>query len=142
VNDTAAVVFLGVIAVAVFVMALLQVGAVVYAARLARRAEGLLTRLEHDIQPAIARVTALTGDAARAAALAASQVERADRLLDEITVRADRAFTSVQRAIGTPQREATALVAGVRAAVGALRGARQARRRRSGFDEDDALFIG
>ena len=57
-------------------------------------------------------------------------------------MRADRAFTSVQRAIGTPQREATALVAGVRAAVGALRGARQARRRRSGFDEDDALFIG
>jgi hypothetical protein len=51
-------------------------------------------------------------------------------------------MTSVQRAIDAPQREATALVAGVRAAVTALRNARRSRRRPGAFDEDDALFIG
>ena len=140
--NSTAVVFLGVIAVAVLVMALLQVGAVVYAARLARRVEGVVGRLEKDVQPALERLTSMSGDAARATSLAAAQVERVDRLLDEVTVRADRALTSVQRAIDAPQREATALVAGVRAAVGALRGARRARSRQGAFDEDDALFIG
>ncbi len=140
--SSTAVVFLGVIAVAVLVMAVLQVGAVVYAARLARRVEGVVTRLERDVQPAVERLTSLSGDAARATALAAAQVERVDRLLDEVSVRADRALTSVQRAIDVPQREATALVAGVRAAVGALRGARRARSRSGTLEEDDALFIG
>lgn len=140
--SSTAVVFLGVIAVAVFVMAALQVGAVVYAARLARRVEGVVSRLERDVQPAIERLTALSGDAARATSLAAAQVERVDKLLGEFSARADHAMTSVQRALDTPQREATALVAGVRAALDALRESRRSRRRSGPFDEDDALFIG
>ncbi len=140
--NSTAVVFLGVIAVAVLVMAMLQVGAVVYAARLARRVEAVVARLERDVQPSVERLNALSGDAARATALAAAQVERVDRLLDQFSGRADRAMTSVQRAIDAPQREATALVAGVRAAVTALRNARRSRRRPGAFDEDDALFIG
>lgn len=141
-NSPAAVVFLGVIAAAVLVMALVQVGAIVYAARMARRLDAVVTRLERDVQPAIERLTAMTGEAARAASVAAAQVDRVDRLVDDLSRRAERTVTKLQRAVDAPQREATALVAAVRAAVGALRAGRRARRRGSQFDEDDALFIG
>lgn len=137
-----AVVLLGVIAAAVFVMAALQVGAAIYAARMARRLEAMLGRVEREVQPAIEKLTALSGDAAKAAALAAAQVERVDRLLDEVTARTETALTSLQRAIDAPQREAAAMVAGVRAIVRSLRDARRARRRSGAFEEDDALFIG
>ena len=59
-------VFLGVIAVAVLVMAVIQVAAVVITARLARRLERFADRLEQDIRPMVASLQALTADAARA----------------------------------------------------------------------------
>jgi hypothetical protein len=59
-------VFLGVIAVAVLVMAVIQVGAVVIAVRLARRLDRFADRLEQDIRPMVASLQALTADAARA----------------------------------------------------------------------------
>jgi len=59
-------VFLGIIAVAVLVMAAIQVAAVVIAARLARRLDRFADRLEQDIRPVVASLQALTADAARA----------------------------------------------------------------------------
>lgn len=59
-------VFLGIIAVAVLVMAGIQVAAVVIAARLARRVDRFADRLEQDIRPVVASLQALTADAARA----------------------------------------------------------------------------
>ena len=50
--------FLGVIALATLVMALIQVGAISYMARMARRIEGLLGRVEHDLQPTVERINA------------------------------------------------------------------------------------
>ena len=137
-----AVAFLGVIAVSVLVMALIQVGAIVFAARLARRVEALLGRVERDLQPAMERLTSMSGDASRAATLAAAQVERVDRALDDLTRRADRTVAHVQRALSRPQREGAAVVAGVRGFVSSLRDQRRARRATSALDDDDALFIG
>jgi hypothetical protein len=59
-------VFLGVIAVAVLVMAAIQVAAVVVALRLARRIDRFADRVEQDIRPIVASLQALTADAARA----------------------------------------------------------------------------
>lgn len=59
-------VFLGVIAVAVLVMAAIQVAAVVVALRLARRVDRFADRVEQDIRPIVASLQALTADAARA----------------------------------------------------------------------------
>jgi hypothetical protein len=137
-----AVAFLGVIAGAVLLMALIQVGAIVYAVRLVRRVDALVGRFERDIQPAVARLTAMSGEASRAATLAASQVERVDRLLDDLTRRAEHTATQVQRALSLPQRESAALVAGVRGFVSSLRDQQRARRARTAGLDDDALFIG
>jgi hypothetical protein len=62
-------VFLGVIAVAVLVMAAIQVAAVVVAVRFARRVDRFADRVEHDIRPIVASLQALTADAARATSL-------------------------------------------------------------------------
>lgn len=59
-------VFLGLIAAAVLVMAVIQVSAVVIIARLARRLDRFTNRLEEDIRPVVASLQALTEDAARA----------------------------------------------------------------------------
>ena len=74
-------VFLGTIAVAVLVMAVIQVAAVVLAARAARRVGDAMARLEQDVRPIVANLQAMSSDAARAAGLAVAQVERADQLL-------------------------------------------------------------
>jgi hypothetical protein len=137
-----AVALLGVIAASVLVMALIQVGAIIFAARMARRLEALVERVERDLQPAIERITSMTGEASRAATLAAAQVERVDRTLDELSRRADRTVSNVQRVLSRPQREGAAVVAGVRGFVSSLRDQRQARRAAAGLDDDDALFIG
>jgi hypothetical protein len=62
-------VFLGVIAVAVLVMAAIQVAAVVVALRFARRVDRFADRVEQDIRPIVASLQALTADAARATSL-------------------------------------------------------------------------
>lgn len=145
--STTAVAFLGAIAVSVVVMALIQIGAIVFAARAARRVDALLGRLERDLQPAMERVTALTGEAARAASLAAAQVERVDRMAAGLTTRVEASAAAVHRAVGRPVREGAAIVAGVRAGLVTLRDLRQ--RRRAGADggstgagDEDPWFIG
>lgn len=139
-----AVGFLGAIAVAVVVMALIQVGAIIYAARLAKRIDALMARLEHDVQPMLERLTTMSNEAARAATLAAQQVERVDRTMSLLGNRVDKAFGGVQRAIVKPAREGVALAAAVKATVETLRALKRRRREASSSrpDEDEALFIG
>jgi hypothetical protein len=141
--SSTAIAFLGVIAGSVLLMAVLQVVAIVFAARLARRLDAVVGRIERDIQPALQRLTAMSGEASRAATLAAAQVERVDRVLDELARRAEHTAASVQRALLRPQREGVAVVAGVRGFVSSLRDQRRTKRTRAaGLDEDHALFIG
>ena len=130
-------VFLGVIAGAVLVMALIQVGAVIAAARLANH-------VEREMAPLVANLHTIGAEAARASALATAQVERADRLFADVSAKIEETTSVVQQAIMAPAREGLAVMAGLRAALTSLRNARQdATRRRSGrSDEDDPLFIG
>ena len=138
-----AVALLGAIALATLVMAAVQVGAIIYGARLTRRANALVTKLERDVAPIIERLTAMSGDASRAATLAALQVEKVDRLVTDLSDRVDRTMAAAQRALVAPAREGAALAAGVRATVGSFRALRAQRRAaRVGGEEDDALFIG
>lgn len=135
------VVFLAVIAIATLVMALIQVGAIIYAGRLARRVERLTDRLEQEVQPLLGRLTAITGDAARVASLAASQAERVDALLTDVTGQLEEGVAQVKSAVIGPAREGIAVVTGVRAAIAALRGL-DLRRRPGRPEDEDALFIG
>lgn len=140
---TAAVVLLGVIAAATLVMALIQVGLIIVAGRMARKVQDLTVRLEQDIRPLITEATAVTANAARASSLAVVQVERADRLFTDLAARVDETAAAIQGTILAPAREGRALLAGVGAALAALRELRQAARARAPrVDEDDPLFIG
>jgi hypothetical protein len=137
-------IFLGVIAAAVLVMAVVQVSAAIAAARLAQRVNTLATQIERDVAPLVTNLQTIGAEAARASALAAAQVERADRLFAEVAARVEETTAAVQQAIVAPAREGVAVVAGLRAALTALSDSRKAaaRRRATRQDEDDQLFIG
>jgi hypothetical protein len=143
VNDWA-LVFLGVIAFATLVMATIQVGALVYGARATQRLEQTLSRVEADLKPVLERARQVSDDAARMSALATVQVERVDKVFQDLSRRVDETALVMQRALVTPAREGAALFAAVRATFAALRGVSGAVRQRppAGVEEDDALFIG
>lgn len=132
--------FLGVIAVSTAMMALVQIGAIIYGGRLVRRMETILRQVQEEIRPVSANLSAFSRDAARAASLAASQVERADKLFAEFAERIDETISIVQGAIVAPLREGVAVIAGLKAVLAALRELREPARRR-GVEDDDALFI-
>ena len=135
-------VFLGVIAVATLVMAVVQVGVIIAAARLAGRVEQLADEVQRELKPIAAHLNAIGRDAARAASLAAGQVERADKLFADIAVRVEQTLNSVQSSLGAPAREGRALMSAFRAAIHALRELRPNGRSRQGRgDDENALFI-
>ncbi|MCL4814319.1 MAG: hypothetical protein KJ061_17670 [Vicinamibacteraceae bacterium] len=133
--------FLAIIAAATAVMALIQVGVIVALAVYAKRINALVGRVERDVQPIIDKLTTVSGEAARVASLAAGQAERFDRMVGDLGQRLHHAAGQAQSKMTRPAREATALMAAVRAAALTLRDARRQRHAR-GFDEDDPLFIG
>jgi hypothetical protein len=136
--------FLGIIAAAVTVMAAIQVGAIIVALRLAKRVDRLAEQIEHDVKPVFDNLNVMSAEAARAASLAATQVERADRLFGDLARRVDVTLNTLQDRVLGPAREGAALLAGLRAALGAFRDLRDAggRKRASPVEEEDALFIG
>lgn len=134
--------YLALIAVAVLVMAIIQVAAVVFAARAARRIGDAVTRFEDDVRPIIRNLQTMSAEAARATATAATQVDRAERLLGDLSLRMDETLTALQKAILVPARDGMALLHGIRAALAALRSTAPRRGRPSHAEEEDALFIG
>jgi hypothetical protein len=133
-------VFLGVIAVATLITSILQVGVLVAAGRLAMRLMRLVDRLEREVKPIFGHLDSIGRDAARAASLAAAQVERADGLFADLTQRIETTMNTVQTAVGTPAREGAAILAGFRAALSTFRG-RGNRSRRARGEDEDSLFI-
>ena len=137
--------FLGIIAISVLVMALIQVGALVAAFRVAKRVELVSQQLETDIKPLITNLTEVTAELSRTAAVATRQVERVDQLFGNVTARVDQTLAVAQQFVQGPAKNGFALLSGVQAAVSAFRGIREASRRRRKVTpgvEDESLFIG
>jgi hypothetical protein len=138
--------FLGIIAFAVMIMALIQVGAIVAGLRLAKRVDQLATQIDQEIKPLVANLTALTSEAARAASLAAKQAERFDRVFAELVQRVDVTLAAAQQFVTGPARQGMAIAAGVKAVIDSFRGLREASRRRAAarpvVEEEESLFIG
>ena len=138
-------VFLGVIALATFTMAAIQVGVLVYGMSVARRVNQLLTQVEQELKPLAESVNTIARDAARISSLAAGQVERVDRLVTDLTSRVEQTASTVQNAILKPLREGAAIMSGVKAVIEVFReltGRSGTARGRARADDDDALFIG
>ena len=134
--------FLGTIAVATLIMAVVQIGAIVVASRVARQAQQTLSGLHAEIRPLIAKASAVADEASRTAALAASQMQKIDALVTDLSRRVDETTTIVQQAIVTPAREGIAILAAVKAGLAAIRGIGDFRRGSSRAEEEDPLFIG
>jgi len=134
--------FLGVIAVSTTMVAGMQVYAFLSLAKTARQIRDIMTTLQQDVRPLIARANVIADEASKTAAIATKQAEKLDRLVTDLTRRVDETSAVVQQAIITPAREGMALVAALKAGFGALREMREMRRRPAGVEDEDALFIG
>ena len=130
-------VFLGVIAVATLAMAIVLVGVLVAAGRLARRVGRILDQLEQELKPLFGHLNAIGRDASRAAALATAQVERVDRVFGDLVQRLDETLEGFQAVVDGPVREGRAILSALAAALQAMRG----RPRHARSEEEDALFI-
>jgi hypothetical protein len=136
-------VFLGVIALATFMMAAIQVGVIVYGLGVARRVSRLLSQVEQEMKPLAESVNTIARDAARISSLAAGQAEHLDRVVTDLTTRIEQTATTVHDAILKPLREGAAIMSGVKAAIGAIRELTdRSGSNRPRTDDEDALFIG
>jgi hypothetical protein len=134
--------FLGVIAAATLLMAFVQVGAIVAILRVAKQAQQTIAEVQQDVRPLLAKVTVVADEASRTATIATIQAQKIDRLLTDLAVRVDQTAGVVQQAIITPAQEGLAIVAALKAAIGALRGFQERPRHGRAADEEDPLFIG
>jgi hypothetical protein len=145
-----AVIWLGVIAVSVGVMAVIQIGLIVVSVRVARQLSQTASDIRKEVGPLVDKVNGIADkvghiadEAGRATALATVQVERIDQILTTTTARVDEGLSILRNAMGGPLRQGYAFALAVRAAISAFsrrtnRSAEQAATR----DEEDALFVG
>ena len=135
--------FLGVIAFATLIMALIQIGAIVAALRLARQAQQVMASMQQEVRPLIARANAIAEEASKTVALASAQAHKIDKVVTDLSRRTEETAAILQQAIITPAREGLAIVAAIKAGLGALRGFRDLGPGHSRHaDEEDPLFIG
>lgn len=134
--------FIGVIAVSTALMAILQIGAIVVLAKVAMQVRDIVATLQQDIRPLIARANVIADEATKSATLATAQAQKIDKLVTDLTRRVDETSAVVQQAIITPAREGMAIVAALKAGLGALRGFKDFRGRSGRIDDEDPLFIG
>lgn len=136
---------LTVIAIAVTVMAVIQVAAIVFALRAARQVGEAVGRLERDIRPIIANLQTSSTDLAKTTALARLQVERADKLVLGLTQRVDDTVANVQNRLLSPLRDGAAVISGIKTAFEVFRDLKRRPRRSQPVppaEGDDAMFIG
>jgi hypothetical protein len=133
-------VWLGVIAIAVSVMTLVQIGVLVAVARSARQIADTVNQVRQEIRPLAEKANRIADDAGRAAALALQQVERVDRALAATSQRLDETLNLVQGAVIQPVRQGAAVISALRAALAMFR--RPARDPHATRDEEEALFVG
>jgi hypothetical protein len=140
--------FLGLIAAAVMVMAMVQVAVLFFAARAARAVGEAVSRLEKEVRPIVANLQTMSADAARATASASAQVDRMQRTLDSVLDRVDTASARVEETLQTiqegilaPVREGFGVLQAIRAFLSGVRTSRS-RPRPAQAEDEDALFIG
>jgi Holliday junction resolvasome RuvABC ATP-dependent DNA helicase subunit len=121
---------------------LIQIGAIVFAARIGAQVQQLASTVQQDIRPLIARANAIAEEASKTASIATLQAQKIDRLVTDLTRRVDDTSLVIQEAVIRPAREGLAIVAAVKAGLDALRGVRELRGRPGRVEDEDALFIG
>lgn len=146
--DSLGVTFLGVIALASALQAVLIVALLLYGRRLARRLDELQDRLEREIRPALDGLTRVTRNLGEVSDLAVLQARRLDELVANTVGKVEEATDLLRRVIVRPLGplvEVTAFVRGIRRGLEVfhqLRGVDNQRRGSSSrYVEDEHLFI-
>ena len=132
--------FLGVMAVALVTMAAAQVLIGIAVLRASRQMTDLAGQLRSDIRPLIDKATRLTDEASRVTSMAVVQMERVDKLTLLVTSRVDETMGVVQSAVAGPVRQGAAVLAGLKAAFGAIR--EWQNRPARPHEDEDPLFVG
>ena len=142
-NDSATV-FLGIMAVSLAVMALIQVGLIIAGIRVAQKLGAAIDDVRREFRPLMDKVNRIADDAGRATALARDQVERVDQFMATATTRIETTLGVVQDVMSGPVRQGAVAMAAVRAAVAAFRDwqGRKASRVSREHEDDDAWFVG
>jgi hypothetical protein len=134
-------VFLGIIAVTSLATAIIQVSVCIAASKLLKRLTRLTDQVDQELKPIFGHVNAIAKDAAHATALARAQVERADRLVNDLLQRAEQLVSTVQGLLNGPIRDGASMLTAFRAAFNAFRDFKGGRARARRPDDEDALFI-
>ena len=134
------VVFLGIMAVALAVMATMQIVTALALLRATREISGAIREIQRDIKPLIDKATRMSDDAARVTALALAQIERVDSLVTTLASRIEETAGIVQNALVQPMKQGATVVAAFRAVFAAVR--EWQGRQASARDDEDPLFVG
>jgi hypothetical protein len=130
--------YLGLIALGVLVMAAIQVGAVVAALRAARRVGEMATRFEQDVRPIVVNLQKVSEEAARVSTMAATQVDRLDSLVANISRRVEETAATVQQTILQPARDGLALLSTLKNVIASFRDLREPRAPQEPPEPDEA----
>lgn len=139
------VVFMGVMAASLAIMASIQVGLIMVGIRVARQMTAATEELRREVRPLVEKAHRIADEAARATSLATQQVERLDRFMATTTDRIDDTLSTVQGIMAGPVRQASTAVTAFRAVMSIVRewNSRRPRdARRHAREDDDALFVG
>jgi len=132
--------FLGVMAVALVAMAVAQVLIGVAVLRTSRQMTDLGGQMRNDIRPLIDKATRPTDEASRVTSMAMVQMERVDKLTLLLVTRVDETMGVLQSAVIGPVRQGAAVLAGIRAVMGAVR--EWQNRPARPHEDEDPLFVG
>ena len=136
-----AVLFLGIMAVALVLMAVAQIGLMLVGLKVARQLTETAEQLRREVQPLLGKAEALTEQATRVTTLALAQVERVDALVATSAARVDDTMAVLQGIVAGPGRQGSAVLAAFRAAMSVVRDF-QDRKQAARDTEEDALFVG
>jgi hypothetical protein len=134
------VVFLGIMAVALVVMAAMQLVMALALLRASREVAGAVRQIQRDIGPLIDKATRMTDDAARVTALTLAQLERIDQLAASLATRVEATVGIVQDAIAQPLKQGATVIAAFRAVSAVIR--EWQGRNSAARDDEDPLFVG
>ena len=133
-------VWLGVIAVSVAIMALIQLVVLGAIARLALLAIQGVRDLRRDVQPLIEKVNKIAEDVNRVSGIAAAQAERIDHVMASTARRIEDTLNALQDAVKGPVRQGSAIITALKAMFATFW--RSSDRSRHGRDDEDPLFVG
>jgi biopolymer transport protein ExbB/TolQ len=135
-------VFLGVMATALVVMAVAQFLVALAMMRTIERVSEAVVQLQRDVRPLVDKATRIAEDASRVTALAVVQAERIDELVRSTAARVDETLGLVQSAVVRPIRQGTAILAAVRAALAVMRAWQGQTSTGPVREDEDPLFVG